>query len=68
MIEAEQNNMIKCPKCDSEYVSHIHRGYLMRMFTSWKRFICSDCGKIFYSPPIIIRRLKKLLIYIGSDV
>jgi len=39
---------IKCPKCDSEYVSRVHRRSFMKLFTSKRKFICSDCGKRFF--------------------
>ena len=38
-----------CPKCKSEYVGRLHRPQWMKSISSKKKFICTDCGKQFYS-------------------
>ena len=44
----EQENMITCPSCGSEYVQQIHRSRIVKLITRLKCFICTDCGKRFY--------------------
>ena len=47
-MATEQENMITCPRCGSEYVQQIHRNRIVKLFTRLKCFICTDCGKRFY--------------------
>jgi len=47
-METEHKSVIKCPRCESEYVLRAHRGTLVKLFISKKYFVCSDCGKHFY--------------------
>lgn len=47
-IAIEQENMITCPRCGSEYVQQIHRSRIVKLITRLKGFICKDCGKRFY--------------------
>jgi len=44
----EQENMITCPRCGSEYVQQIHRNRIVKLITRLKCYICTDCGKRFY--------------------
>ena len=52
-MEAKQDYLLRCPKCNSEYVHRIHRPRVIKMITQKKRYVCSGCGRRFYSaiPP-----------------
>jgi len=47
-MNACENPVVICPKCESEYVVRIHRFRVEKWVTSKCKYQCTDCGKQFF--------------------
>ncbi len=47
-MTTEKTKVLVCPKCQSEYVIRVNRPWPVKLFTSRRKFQCTDCAKVFY--------------------